>query len=338
MSKLRLGIVGCGGMGSRHARVLGETPDAELTVFCDPDEERAASLQAELGGRTAADSAQVIAADDVDAVVISTHHDLHCPFCLAAARAGKHIFVEKPLALTVEECLQVEAAVAQAGVVLMVGFQARFSPFVQRLTEAIPHPLLTVGQIVDPRWGDGLWANDPLEGGGNVLSQGCHTFDLVSWLNGGEPEHLVAVGDNVHHPGLDITDCVAASIRFASGGLASVIVGDVGRPSLVGKEFIELFDGQKTGTLTGYYETPRLDFWGLEPERVLVEDLPEPERDFYVTHGYVQQMQGFVQWALTGERPGPAATAREGTIATALAAWSIQAAREKRVVDFSLPG
>ena len=97
-----------------------------------------------------------------DAVVIATHHDLHPRLAVAAADAGKHVFVEKPLALTLEGCRKIGAAVARNGVQLMVGFQARHSPFVTVAREAIPRPRVLVGEMIDPLWPIGRWAQDPV--------------------------------------------------------------------------------------------------------------------------------------------------------------------------------
>jgi predicted dehydrogenase len=98
-----------------------------MRAFVDVRREAATALAGEFEGAYAAeDVARVLRDDSVDAVLICTHHDSHAPLAIAAAQAGKHIFVEKPLALTVEECRQVEEAAARAGVQVMIGFKMRF--------------------------------------------------------------------------------------------------------------------------------------------------------------------------------------------------------------------
>ena len=120
---------------------------------------------------------------------------------------------------------------------------------------------MIVGQLVDPRWGDESWANDPIEGGGNVLSQGCHLFDAMYWLAGAEPVTIHAEGGNLTHPKIpEITDSVVATIRFANGCVASAINGDFGTPALAGKAFYELFGETNTATLYSYYGTPAIKF------------------------------------------------------------------------------
>ena len=157
--KVGVGLIGCGGMGSHHARNLAEIEGAHLRAFADVRSEAAQQLQTEVGCDYCTTDPRDLFNDDlVDVVLICTHHDLHVPLAIEAAEAGKQIFVEKPLALTIEGCEQIEAAIARAGVKLMAGFQARFSPFIAKLKEVIPTPLVIVGQLVDPRWGDDSWA------------------------------------------------------------------------------------------------------------------------------------------------------------------------------------
>lgn len=323
-----VGVIGCGNMGRKHSRLLSHMKAVHMRGFADTSLERAEQLCRELNGEYATHDVDKLLGDSsIDLVLICTHHDSHAPLCIQAAEAGKHIFVEKPLALTIEECLAIERAVASANVKLMVGFQARFSPFVHKLKEVIPKPLVTVGQLTDPRWHDTIWANDPRKGGGNVLSQGCHCFDLVYWFNECEPVTVYAEGGNFLHPALPITDSIVATLRFDSGAVASVIIGDFGHNPFTGKAFYELFDGAKTGTLYGYYADPALRFWGADIEEFTVEHLPENERDRDHSLGYVQMLQAMVAWVKDDEEPTAAAKVRDGTRATLLGLKAIEAAK-----------
>jgi myo-inositol 2-dehydrogenase/D-chiro-inositol 1-dehydrogenase len=147
--KVGVGIIGCGGMGSHHARNLSKIEDAHLRGFADVRPEAGEKLRSEVGcDYSTTDPGALLDDDQIDVVLICTHHDLHLPLAIQAAEAGKQIFVEKPLALTIEACEQIEAAVERAGVKLMAGFQARFSPFMAKLKEVIPEPLVIVGQTI----------------------------------------------------------------------------------------------------------------------------------------------------------------------------------------------
>jgi myo-inositol 2-dehydrogenase / D-chiro-inositol 1-dehydrogenase len=323
-----VGIVGCGGMGRTHTRNLAKLPGVRIRGYADPRLEAARALQQECGGEIVAAEAERLLEDrEVDLVFICTHHHLHEPLCVAAAQAGKHVFVEKPLALTIEACEAVRQAVESAGTKLMVGFQARFSPFVDTMKELVPRPMVTVGQLVDPRWADSSWANDPVEGGGNVLSQGCHLFDMMYWLNESEPVMIHAEGGNLHHPGLAINDGVVATLRYANGAIGSVINGDFGAPALAGKAFYELFGGDRTVTLARYYDKPELYGWNTGIERMTIDDLPPGLRDHGGAHGYPQMVNALIAWVADGLEPRQAAKARDGVRATALGIKAFESIR-----------
>lgn len=328
--KLGVAIIGCGGMGRTHARLLATFDDVYIRALVDVREEAAQAIHEEVKAEyTTSDFERVLNDDGVDAMLVCTHHHLHRPMCVAAAEVKKNIFVEKPLALTMDDCNAIRDAVKSAGVKLMVGFQARHSPFILKLKEVIGVPLAIISQLIDPRWGDASWANDPIEGGGNVLSQGCHCFDATSFLAGSEPVSIYAQGGNFTHPNIpQITDSVACVIRFANGAVASVTIGDFGKPALMGKAAYQLYAGDKTGTLWNYYEKePQMKFWGAQPEAFTMDDLPENWRNSHGAHGYVQQMRGMVDWFARDVDPVNAAKVEDGVRATLMGVKAIEAIR-----------
>ncbi len=328
-------IIGCGNMGRTHARLLATFEDVSLRMLVDANPEAAEALNAEVGPvLVSTDYERALQDDAVDVVFICTHHHLHAPMCVAAAQSGKDIFCEKPLAIRMEDCEAIEKAVRAAGVRFMTGFQARFSPFFLKLKEVAPRPWLTIGQYFDPRWGEESWANDPVEGGGNVLSQGCHCFDAVRFLNGSEVVSIYAAGGNYHHPTLPITDAVACTLRFADGAVANVAIGDVGKPSLMGKAAYQVFAGEKTACIFNYHWNPEIRLWGAEPGRMTVDDLPGcDDTDF--AHGYVQQMRAVVDWSLRGIDPVNAAKLDDGVRATTLALRAVEAIRTGDVQELN---
>src|SRR5690606_9491092 len=152
-----------------------------------------------------------------------TRHDSHAALAIAAAKAGKHILIEKPLALSIEDCEAVAEAVEKTGVTLMPAFKMRYYPLIRRAKEFIPEPMLVVGQLMDNRWADESWTQDPVQGGANVHSQGCHMADLIRFLAGSEPTEIWAAGGAFTHPGHPCIDHCVASIRFHNGRAASWI-------------------------------------------------------------------------------------------------------------------
>ncbi len=325
--KVGVAIVGCGNMGKTHARLLATFDDVHLRTLVDLNEEAALALQKEVGAASVASDFQRVLEDpDVDVVLICTHHNLHASMCVSAAQAGKHVFCEKPLAITAADCEEIAREVEAAEIKFMVGFQARFSPFILKLKEVVPEPWVTIAQLIDPKWGEQSWANDPVEGGGNVLSQGCHCFDATCFLNGGDVESIYAEGGNFHHPSLPITDTAACTLRFSGGAVATATIGDVGKPGLMGKAAYQVFAGDVTATLFNYYWEPEIILWGAEPERLTAADLPGCE-DRDAAHGYTQQMRALIDWILKDADPIGAARVRDGVRATMLGIKAIESIR-----------
>lgn len=247
MATLNLGLIGCGVLGRVHAECVGRIAGARFAAYADINQNAAQALLDEFGGDYAtADVPRLLADDRIDAVYICTRHDSHAPLAAAAARAGKHILIEKPLALSVEDCEAVAAAVDECGVTLMPAFKMRYYPLIRRAHEFIARPQVLVGQMMDERWPDDAWAQDPVQGGANVHSQGCHTTDILRFLAGAEPARIWAAGGALTHPGHPCIDQCVASIQFADGRVASWIQGDAGIGQFTSKFFFEMFDGGRS--------------------------------------------------------------------------------------------
>ncbi len=247
MKTLRLGLVGCGALGKAHAAAVAKLPQAKFVAYADASEDAAQAAMKEFGGEYAAgDAAKVLADKSIDAVYICTWHDSHASLAIAAARAKKHILIEKPLALKMDECLEIARVVATEGVHLMPAFKMRYYPLIQKAHAFIPRPQVIVGQMMDNRWPDHISAQDPVKGGANVHSQGCHTTDILRYLSGGEPVRLWAGGGAITHPGHPIADQCVATIVFDGGQVASWIQGDAATSHFTSKFFFEIFGGGKS--------------------------------------------------------------------------------------------
>ena len=280
-------------MGETHARCLSTLDGVKIRAFCDAQQERAETLSRSYGGVYAtSDPERALTDDQVDAVYICTYHDTHSTLAIRAAQEGKHVMIEKPLALTLQECYDVGNAVEKSGITLMTGFKMRYYPAVARAREFLAHPVMTIAQMIDARWPDDFWANDPLKGGGNVLSQGCHTMDLVCYLNGAAPVRIFAEGGNFTHPGLDIVDNIVATVSFDNGAVASVAQGDSGQTPYVSKFSFQLTDGRKTVHLRNRLKTVTL-FDGEKTEEVV-----DPEE-----YGFLEENRDFVRSLQAGTLP-----------------------------------
>ncbi|MBI4024428.1 MAG: Gfo/Idh/MocA family oxidoreductase [Verrucomicrobia bacterium] len=242
MNPVSLALIGCGNLGRVHAECVSKMSEARFVAFVDVNEAAAQACLKDFGGEYATNNTERVFSDkNIRAVYICTRHDSHAPLAIAAARAGKHVLIEKPLALKMEDCEIVAAEVRKAGVHLMPAFKMRYYPLIQRAHEFIPQPQVLVGQMMDSRWGDNAWAQDPVQGGANVHSQGCHTTDILRHLAGSEPKRIWAAGGALTHPGHPCIDQCVAAIQFANGHVASWIQGDAGMGQFTSKFFLELF-------------------------------------------------------------------------------------------------
>lgn len=226
-------VIGTGRAGWIHAQNLARRiPDARLTALCDADEGSLARAGAELGvACLLADYRQAVARDDVDAVVIATPTFLHCPIACAAAEHGKHVFLEKPMAVTLEECRQILEAVRRAHVRLQLGFMRRFDEgFLEAKRLVDSGELGRVVKIKSTGRGPGLpspWMFDLSKSNGIVAEVNSHDMDSLRWLTGSEAIQAYAIADNfkcpdAREPFPDFYDNILVLFRFQDGTLGEV--------------------------------------------------------------------------------------------------------------------
>jgi predicted dehydrogenase len=240
----RIGLIGAGSFARGTLLPALRAEDAELAAVATEGGLSAADVAARFGfGRAAASVDEILADDAIDAVVIATPHAQHAALTASALRAGKAVFVEKPLALSDAELAEVEAALSP-GTLLMVGFNRRFAPLVQRLREelrGIPALALSVRVNAGPL-PDDHWLHDPELGGGRLIGEGCHFVDLVAHLAGAP---ITSVnGAAIPHPDRPVgcSDDIVATVRFDSGSIGTLLYSGSGDARLP-KERIEAFGG-----------------------------------------------------------------------------------------------
>jgi UDP-N-acetyl-2-amino-2-deoxyglucuronate dehydrogenase len=231
MDELGFGIVGTGMVARYHATAIAETPGARLVAVCRADSSRAEEASARFGVDCEPGYAALLARGDLDAVCLCTPSGMHAAQTIAAAQAGKHVLVEKPLALTLADADAMIAACRRAGVRLGVALQRRTDPLFRSVRAAIEagelgRPVLGAVSVpyVRPQsyydsaaW-RGTWA---LDGGGALMNQGIHLVDLLLWYMGDVAE-VQARADTLAHA-IEVEDSVAATLRFASGALGSIV-------------------------------------------------------------------------------------------------------------------
>jgi len=230
----RFALLGCGFQGRYHAANIATHSRASLEVCCDLDRARARSLSDEYGAGWHTDYRAVLEDIGTDAVVIATTTNTHHEMALAAAAAGKHILLEKPMAVNVMECLAIDEAVRRAGVCLMVGYKFRFMESVRRAKQAVGTPLiLTAHTLYDLTQEISSWVNDRALSGGRLMSSLVHAVDLLRFLAGAEVTAVTAAGGNLAIEGLNDIDGVVATLEFSNGAVASLVHGTAGESALV---------------------------------------------------------------------------------------------------------
>src|SRR6266566_3403310 len=259
-ARVKIGVIGLGRMGRLYTRMLATQIDgACLYAVAEVDEQARSQVLDVLGVPHAfADAYELMMLPEIDAVVIttptSTHHDL----IMAAAEAGKAIFCEKPLALTLEETRSALEAVARAQVPLQVGFMRRFDAAYQKAKTLIdsgqigyPVTFKSIGR--DPFCPKPEYA-DPAKSGGLILDMAIHDFDLARWLMGSEVERVAAEGTTLVCKVLasvgDIGNAVI-NLRFASGALGNI---EVSRNAFYGYDIRTEVLGSEGAVMVGAHQ------------------------------------------------------------------------------------
>jgi predicted dehydrogenase len=229
MNPIKVGVIGIGEVGSGHARLFKTFPGkAELVAVCDLDEARVRPMAKEWGAVYYAKIEEFLATD-IDAVSIASPQKYHRDAAVAAAQAGKHILLEKPMAMTVEESDQIIKACAKADVKLMLGFTHRFHSELRRAKELIDGGRLgRISMGVDSMcfsghgWKMWNWRKE-LSGGGPMIRDGVHAVDRLRWLIGSEIKEVYAKQGNYAHPQADVEDNAIAILEFENGAIASMM-------------------------------------------------------------------------------------------------------------------
>ena len=253
----------------------------------------------------------------IDAVLIATRNDLHAPMAIDALAAGKDVFVEKPLATDTEGLRGVVRAYSESENRLMVGFNRRYSPlarkmkefFEKRSTPMVLHYRVNAGQIPP-----GHWVHDDEQGGGMLISECCHFFDLMQYLTGARPVQVYARAIEATGT-LRKYDNFQATLAFADGSVGTVTYTTLGDRSY-SKETVEVFCDNAVGRIT--------DFRDLELRR---DGKVARERRWLAQEkGFIEELRAFVK----GEEADFA-----GSVATTLAtfrAWeSIDTGRSQKI-------
>jgi predicted dehydrogenase len=352
---IRFGIVGPGKVAQLHADALARIPGVRLAAVAGRNETRAATLAAPHGARVDPGLEALIERGGVDAVILCTPHPLHAEQGIAAARAGLHVVVEKPMALDPDDATRMVDAAATTGVVLSVISQRRWYEATRRVKDAIDGgrigaPALASVDVLGWRSPEyfvmDAWRGTAAgEGGGVLVNQAVHQLDLVVWLLGPAIE-VDGWVTNVNHPEIEVEDSAVAIVRFAGGALATIIASNSQRPGLYARIHIHGSNGASVGVETdggsvfvaglSLPTIARNDLWTIRGE----EDRPgawsEADRAALAavdiaSHYHELQLRDVVAAIRDGR--APTVTGEDGLRTVDLMAGIYRAARERRRVQ-----
>lgn len=230
--KIRIGLAGAGWIGREHGRNIARHPGAELVAACDPQAENLGTLRRETGAAfTEYRSFDELLSADIDAVVIATPNALHAEQCVAAARAGKAIYCEKPMALSLEDCRRVRDAVDKARVPYLIGYHRRLNPLylhVKSLLDAgkLGTPFMVESDYlhhVPGDWDIWSWLGKEKAAGSLFHAGSGHNVDLIRYFCGDIVEVSCMKGTFLPRTDqVETEDTALAIFRFASGAIGKV--------------------------------------------------------------------------------------------------------------------
>jgi predicted dehydrogenase len=242
---LRLALIGCGEIAVDNAAAIALAPNASLTVCHDLNRALATDLAREHGACVAGSVSAVLERRDVDAVVLCLPHHLHAPIAIQAAEAGKHVIVEKPMAVDLESAVRMVRAADQAGVALSVCFPQRYEPAAGIVRRWLREQAVGRFGGLEVRWfadkppsyfHGGFSGRSPSTwrmrldqaGGGVLLMNLSHEVELVRYLTGLKIEEVMAVTANLDRLA-EVEDNVSVSVSYEGGAIGSFVASAAAR-------------------------------------------------------------------------------------------------------------
>ena len=264
-----MSVIGAGSFATHELLPLLKGIDVELRGIVSQTGVRAKALAGKLGFRYCSSDVRAVLDDqETDAVLVLTRHDTHAQLASESLAAAKHVFVEKPLALSLDELDRVRAARTASGKLVMVGFNRRYAPLAQRMKAAFTsrtQPIVVRYLANVGRRPPDHWLHHPKEGGGVILGEGCHHLDFCCWLVD-RPLLGVDVFPLRDRSVSNAVDTVQAVLRFIDGSIASVLYASNGNKRFP-TEIVEVLCGGRQARLIDFrvLETPGR--WQLQRSR-----------------------------------------------------------------------
>lgn len=239
MEKVRYAILGCGSISKTHIKALAQVENAVLYAVCDKSEERARAAAEETGAAAYTDLDEMLADKNIDAVIILTASGMHGDMGMKAAKAGKHVIVEKPIDISVEKAKQLIRTCEENHVSVSCIFQHRYDADTAALVRAVREGRLGTlhAGCCHTKWYRGQAYYDEVDwrgtrrydGGGALMNQGIHQLDLFQYIMG-EVDEVFAYCATRAHERIDVEDLCMATLRFKNGALGIMEASTVAAP------------------------------------------------------------------------------------------------------------
>ena len=334
--KINVCLIGCGRAGLIHARSSGgAVKNAELTAVCDPVDENLNAVREEIKGirHIYHDYREALRNPEIDAVVVVTPTQFHHDVVIAAAEAGKHVFCEKPMASTAEECDEMIKACADHHVKLQLGFMRRFDKSFSRGKELIDSGSIgNVAMIKSNTYGPSEpkpWMYDVRKSYGPIGEVNSHDFDTVRWYAGSEVRSIHALGHNFRSPEMaeqypEYYDTCTVMLEFENGilgvvtGAQYVRYGYDSRTEILGTKGIIKVGSQRTNEVEMVTAEQGIQMDSMDSWRTLFRD------------AYIAEADAFIRCIL--EDSEPKVTGHDGKMALVLVHEGLRSILEKRPI------
>lgn len=339
---IRFGLIGAGAISTQHLEALDAIPGARITAIASATADKARTAGERWGVPWTTDIEELLGREDVDAVSIATPSGLHPDQALASLRHGKHVLIEKPIALSNADARAVVDEARQRGLTAGTVSQRRFEPVVRAVRDAVAGDALgrlsmivAEGFYFRPQsyYDSASWRGTLDLDGGVLMNQAIHTIDLLRWIGGPVASVAGNVATRTHE--MEAEDTATASLRFASGALGAILAttcaareqptelrvhGERGLIRLVGDEIAE-------------WDVPGRDKPGSNSDGAAAPVSTGTATWGTNATGYVRQYTDFVE-AIRDHRP-PAVTADDGAAAVEIVLAAYESSRTGRAIELA---
>lgn len=318
---LNFGIIGCGRISPNHVKAIADNrQQARLAAVCDLEDNKmdaAIARYNELMGPDADtvkkydDYMRLLANPDIDIVTIATYSGLHAQMAIDAMQAGKHVIVEKPMALSIADADLMIRVAEQVGVKMTVSFQNRFNKSVQKLRSALETRRFgkLIHGVASMRWhrgadyyGSADWRGTWAMDGGALMNQSIHNIDLLQWMMGDVDTAYGFAGTFLND--IEAEDAAVAVLRFKSGALGIIEASNCIYPSNM-EETLSVF-GEKGTARIGGMATNYLTHWefsdGLDDKEKVLANYGENPANVY-GFGHTSLFADFIDAVQSGRQP-----------------------------------